>query len=359
MRIKSVVIALVCMVLISVSFFTRNKSLDSDYIMKSSSVHIKIKDVDRFNTPTVYPTFQDENSSYSENQALPEINKEKNTEDALIISGYFKTINGETLKYLRFLHRNFRKSKNLKEHLQHVLRYLESQLSPADAKRAYDIYASYLDCEMALETKLAQWNQPTDAEDMLESLARVQEIRREFLGDDLADALYGTEVKSKEYSVRRSVIVADEDLYGIEKEELIEQLNADMWGEEAGLVETGGKQPYQRYREKINLYSKDFSEISKDEKEEMIFAFRNTFFPEEIVERLENVDAQISAENQQEAAYFQKESEIMMDARLSEEQKSAAIDELQDEIFEQNAESFRRRENIRKGLEQLIEDGSS
>lgn len=39
--------------------------------------------------------------------------KEKETEDVPEIGNYVKTISSETLKYFRFLHRSFQKSKNL------------------------------------------------------------------------------------------------------------------------------------------------------------------------------------------------------------------------------------------------------
>jgi lipase chaperone LimK len=356
MKLKGVVIASAFIVAISISFLIRNKPLGSDYIMQSSSARIKIGDVDRYRMPTVFPRFQHENPQLSVNQVLPEIENEEKTEDALKIAGYFKKINGETLKYLRFLDRRFQKSTDLEEYMEQVLRYLKTQLSPADAERAFDIYTSYLDCEMELETESAQWDHPVNAEGRLELLVRIQDFRRQFLGADLADALYGIEVKSNEYSMRRSIIAANEDLYGIEKEELIERLNTDMWGEKAELMEKR-VEPYQRYRQKIDLYSKDFSEISKDEKDEMILAFRESIFSDEIVERLEKIDAQISAEKMLEREYFDDESEILANDQLTEVQKTTAVDRLREEIFEGESESFLRRENIRKGLEQLINDG--
>ena len=44
---------------------------------------------------------------------------------------------------------------------------------------------------------------------------------------------------------------------------IYEQLNQDMWDDEAELIESVPK-PYHRYRQKLALYSKDFSELTEE-----------------------------------------------------------------------------------------------
>ena len=271
------------------------------------------------------------------------------------ISQFFtdSMVNSETIRYFRFLHRLFRKSADMEEHLDEVKAYLFSQLPKEEAEAIFSIYRDYLQCEIDLVNERKLWGQPTDPEGIIAILAKVQDFRRERLGDEIADALFGADVKAREYAIRRSAIVNDDSLYGEEKARMIRALSEDMWGDDADAVEEFPK-PYNRYREKLEIFKKNLEEISSVEtRKEKIKEFREEFFEPEIVQRLEEVDRQIELEQLAEKEYRQAEQAIRNDPNLSETEKTGTIAALQDETFGEQADSFRRREAMKKGLEDL------
>ena len=71
-------------------------------------------------------------------------------------------------------------------------------------------------------------------------------------------------------------LVNNEDLYGAEKEEQLKKLNEDMWGDEATAVEDMPK-PYTKYKERLEIYSKDMSEMDPETRSEKIKEIRNSF----------------------------------------------------------------------------------
>jgi lipase chaperone LimK len=187
-------------------------------------------------------------------------------------------------------------------------------------------------------------------------LKQIQQFRRDRLGVELADKLFGADVKAKEYAFRRADIVGDKLLYGEAKEDMLKQLNEDMWGEDADAVE---KHPndYNRYKEKLLIYKKDMDEIDSDElRQKKIKEFRNEFFTPEVVKRLDKVDQQIVAEKQNNDDYREKEKKILENTGLTEETKNKKIEALQNEMFGEEADAFRRRENMRIGLEKMIQE---
>ncbi|MCG8337273.1 MAG: lipase chaperone [Proteobacteria bacterium] len=340
-------LALLALVLV---FFERESELPDNYVFEANS-GISLKDVEKAREPVIFDNsdqgFFIEEKSFSSGGI--EVEDRPSTPR---IAGFTAKIDYNTLKFFRYLHRLYAKSGSLDEHLSFVSTRLKQQLPPEQAEKILKIYQDYLQCEIDLAAESAQWTYPDSFQEVLDLLTKLHEYRRKILGVELADALFGAEVKSKEYSVRRSNILADEDLYGAEKEQLLEKLNHDMWGDEASQVEQKPK-PYNRYREKLQIYSKDFGELSAEERSEKMNEFRESFFSKDVVQRLEAVDTQIATEKAAEEQYFQDQAEIMNNAELTEEEKEDAVFALQNETFGDQAESFRRREAIRKGLEAL------
>jgi lipase chaperone LimK len=161
-------------------------------------------------------------------------------------------------------------------------------------------------------------------------------------------------VKAQEYPLRRGAIIADKDLYGAEKEKKLKELNLAMWGDEANSVE-GYAKPYTRYQEKLKIYQKDISEMKTDgERQARIKQFREELFTEDQVKRLDEVDRVIAEEQKKENTYKAQESRIMSDPNLDKDEKAQKIRELQDRTFGEEADSFRRRQAIQRGLEQAV-----
>lgn len=264
-----------------------------------------------------------------------------------------------TFKYFKHLEHLFRKSMNLGEHFDQVREYLFSEFSESEAQELFETYKNYLTCEMDLLDEFRNLTSAKSTEEAIRTLKQIQEFRRDRLGVELADKLFGADVKAKEYAFRRADIIGDETLYGSAKEEQIKQLNEDMWGEDAQNIE---KHPndYNRYKEKIKIYKKDFDEIeSEDMREAKIKEFRNEFFTPEIVERLEGVDRQIAAEKQNENDYREKEKQLLNDTKLTQAKKDKKLIELQNEKFGKEADAFRRRETMRIERDKLIRENKN
>lgn len=259
-----------------------------------------------------------------------------------------------TLKYFKHLEHHFRKTTTLGEHFEKIRDYLFSHFPGDEAQVLFDTYQIYLQCEMDLLDEYKNFSAATTTEEALAVLRRIQDFRRERMGRDLADNLFGADVKAKEYAFRRAAIVNDDKLYGDEKEKRIGELNTGMWGEEAGAVEEHPN-PYNRYQEKLKIYEKDLSGLSSDgARQEKIRTFREAFFPPETIEKLEAVDRQILEAEAREQTYMEAETQILKEPGLTDIQKEEKIRQLQDLTFGEDAESFRRREAIVQGKEALI-----
>lgn len=264
-----------------------------------------------------------------------------------------------TFKYFKHLEHLFRKSTSLGEHFEQVRQYLFAEFSESEAQKLFETYKNYLTCEMDLLEEFRNLTSAKSTEEAIRTLKQIQEFRRDRLGVELADKLFGADVKAKEYAFRRADIIGDNSLYGSAKEDLIKQLNEDMWGEDAQNIE---KHPndYNRYKEKIKVYKKDFDEIESEEmREAKIKEFRNEFFTPEIVKRLEGVDDQIAAEKQNEKDYREKERILLEDTKLTKATKDKKLIELQNEKFGEESDAFRRRETMRIEREKLIRENES
>ena len=273
-----------------------------------------------------------------------------------IVDNYFSggVINVYTVKYFKFLERLFKKSKDFKTHLAEVRAYLFSQFPEEEALKLFGVYQKYLECEMALAEQFSQWPDPQNPEDILAWLNSIQDFRRKQLGG-LADKLFGPEIKGKEYAVRRGSIVNDVNLYGPEKEVLLKELNADMWGDEADAVENYSK-PYNRYQEKLQIYALDLQEITDEQERKLkIKEFREQLFDSETIAKLEKVDQQMVMEKDKIADYYAAEETIKNDPDLEPDEKQEQIKTLQDHTFGEQADAFRRRDKIRMDKEKLIQ----
>lgn len=261
-----------------------------------------------------------------------------------------------TFKFFKHLEHQFRKSATLGEHFDEVKKYLFAEFSDTEAQILFDTYKDYLLCEMDLVEEFRNLTSARSTEEAIVVLRRIQDFRRDRLGAELADKIFGADVKAKEYAFRRADIVGDKALYGEAKEAQLKKLNEDMWGEDAASVEEHPNN-YNRYREKLLIYDKDLQDLdTEDSRKAKIKEFRTQFFPPEVVERLDAVDRQIAAESSKEADYRAKEQQILADTGTTEETKQKQIEALQNELFGEEAEAFRRGETMRLELEKMMQE---
>jgi lipase chaperone LimK len=270
------------------------------------------------------------------------------------INQYFSqgVVNDYTVCFFKSLQWRFRSSTDLDSHYEEVCGYLSSQKPPVkNAEALCELYKQFTEYEMGLEKAMKSWGNPRNASEALAFLKREQEYRRDFFGPYLADALFRSEIKSQEYSIRRSAIVNNSTLYGDVKMRLIDDLNREMWGDEAGEIDKASimSEPYNKYREKLVIYDRDLAEMKPVEKDYFILKTRKEFFSEDVVKKFEELDAEKELDKQKLAEYYQREQEIISNPRIPERDREQAIRGLQFEMFgREGSLAFRRMEAIRK-----------
>jgi lipase chaperone LimK len=261
-------------------------------------------------------------------------------------------VTAKTLDLFRFLEQEFavKSLDELSEHFNKVKQYLNSQFGESEAKKLFEIYQKYMECQIKISNDGKYAGKTPDPKHLLSLLYTIQNFRREKLGKETADALFGKEEKESEYSLRRALIIGDNMLYGKEKESMLQQLKDDMWvGDVISILEDTN--PYNRYQLKLQLYRKDLFVLGEKEREIKIEEFRKEIFSKEQIKKLHEVDAQIAREKQNMERYRAVEQDILNLRDITLEEKDKKIKLLQDKFFGKEAEAFRRREAMRNGLE--------
>ncbi|MFP4225283.1 MAG: lipase secretion chaperone, partial [Desulfobacterales bacterium] len=92
---------------------------------------------------------------------------------------------------------------------------------------------------------------------------------------------------------------------------------------------------------------------SEDVRQAKLRELRERHFSPEVVDRFEEIDRQMAEEAEREENYRKQAKTIRSDEALSEAEKEKRIQNLQDEVFGNDADAFRRREAIRKGREKI------
>ncbi len=282
---------------------------------------------------------------------LKKVDFDENTSKELFKN---RVINNYTLKYFKFLQNRF-KEMPLEEHLAAVKAYLYSSMDMNEADMLFEVYKKYIDYENMMVVELGKMDSINSTSDYLNILRMMKNKQEDFFGRENAEILFGASLKMKEYPIRRSAIINDNTMYAAEKKEKIDRLNREMWGKDSESVENS-KKPYVAYNEKLSLHSKDFMEMSDADKYVKISEMRKEIFPQEIVERLENLDMELEAEKGREELYRNKYDSIMSDSTLTATQKQERIYSVQTEIFGDNAELIRRRELIESGKIDIMEE---
>lgn len=240
-------------------------------------------------------------------------------------------------------------SGGLSAHYKYAGRYFNENFNETDARVLSEAYKKYFSCQTRLFHDRHFDPKITGFEDMLKLLYDVQSFRRESMGAQTADALFGAEVKEMEYILRREMIITDKSLFGAEKEKRLASLKSDMWeGQDIALGEDDNA--YNLYQLKMQLYSKDLSMLVEKERALKIKEIRREFFTKEQIEKLNETDSLIARECETLRLYRQAEKKIKSAPDLPPEVRAQNIHALQDEHFGDQADAFRRTESIEHGL---------
>jgi len=292
--------------------------------------------------------FLEKNYIYDKNIPPPDIKAAPS--DSPYLSG--GRVTAETLSLFRSLERKYAVNslEELSRHYELAYQDLIARFKPAEAQQLYAHYQKYLACQIAIVNDSRFETKSMDPKELLVQLYHIQNFRREKLGRETADALFGKEVKDHEYLLRRLIIIGSPEPYGKEKEQRLQKLKSDMWGDKA--ISIGEDQePYNLYELKMQLYARDLSEMSENNRKLKIEEFRKEFFTPEQIDRLHQAEAEVAAEDEILRRYRAEEKKIREADGMPEDQRNQAIKTLQDQYFGSEADAFRRREAIRQSFE--------
>lgn len=259
-------------------------------------------------------------------------------------------VNHDTLQFFRFMDDLFKDAGDVQECFEKARLYLDSVFPPAQAQQMLELYQTYVNYQVEMQTKMKEWSIAGASPEALDNLARIREYRRAVFGKENADLIFGASEKADEYAIRRRMILADGAMFGFEKERRLGILNEMMWGGETMPFDVN-LTSYARYQEKLNLYGRDLSDArSAAEKEATLEKIRREMFTPEELQRMDDAKRYSAREAQVRDEYYAREKDIR-NSNLEQETKDSQIRDLQNQTFGAEADAFRRQEAITRGLE--------
>lgn len=240
--------------------------------------------------------------------------------------------NNHTLDFFNFLQGNF-KELVYSDHMKAVRTYLHDTIRPPEkAEEMYELYGRYTEYQKEIYLDQKRWAASGSPEVMLENLKKIQEMRRQRFGHDTADSIFGVEVKSNEYALRKQIVIGDTALRGREKEERLAALRREMWGEQADTVD-GRQSPVDRYGEKLKIHQADLASMDEQDRARKISEIRREIFTPEEAGRMDDADRQLKLTRKRDSEYSRLSRAILDDNKLSEQEKNRQIRELHNSLY--------------------------
>lgn len=181
--------------------------------------------------------------------------------------------------YFRYLQTNIGEGNSPSEHSEAIREHLLATLSPEKAGELIELYEKFTNFEKDVVTRAEEWSMPESADETLDLIGKMQAYQQEYFGQDTADSLFGAEMKVMEYNARRAIIINDSQASGSEKEHLLYQLGAGMWGEQAYQEMNKQKDPYDILDEKLLIYGNELAAVDPDTRVREIQKMRDEILP--------------------------------------------------------------------------------
>lgn len=182
-------------------------------------------------------------------------------------------------EYFRFLQTELAQGNSPSERTESIREHLLSSLSNKKAGELIDLYEKFTNFEQDAATKAKEWEMPENADDTLTLIGAMQQYQQEYFGTEVATQLFGAEMKVMEYNARRAIIINDPYESGSEKEQLLERLGIDMWGEESYQELNAQKDPYDILDEKLLVFRNELAALDTDTRQEEIKRLRHQYLP--------------------------------------------------------------------------------
>lgn len=187
-------------------------------------------------------------------------------------------VNRDTADYFRYLQTHFSAGATLQANTEAIRQHLMETLPKEDAEKLFALYEKFVDFEFSVGEKTKDWKMPDNPTETLALIAKMQKLQQQTFGVQDADLLFGGELKTLEYTARRSGILNDRVAGGAEKEVLLKKLATDMFGPEGEKVDAK-KNPYNLFEEKLLVYKNDLDKLDAAGQEKLINELRAKYLP--------------------------------------------------------------------------------
>jgi len=216
-------------------------------------------------------------------------------------------------------------TESIRNHIDHNL----SEPARSQALQVLKAYLSYKNALVELEVQLGvENNEILDSKDIeffRERLAEIRAIRRDFFSDNVADAFFSDSERYDQYTLQRMEINHNKSLNHDEKYVALEQTEL--------LLPEEARQLKDKSTKHLSLKAKQLAML--DASSEEIHNMRTKEVGIEAANRLAELDNKRDQWRQQ-LHHYQLEKEIINHSGLSKEDKTEAIQRLQEKMFDSN-----------------------
>ena len=221
---------------------------------------------------------------------------------------------------------------HIEGHEQAVTRlyeYIEMTLSPFAASQAQVIADNYLIYKDNLSSDQfsmsTDFNKEENLSNVKAALDHKKQVRRQYLGQDVSEALFAHEERYDDFSYQRLTINSNTLLSDSEKDHAMAQ------AENLLPPKMAQDMRYKREEQKI---TKRINELRVEEgNAEEIYQLRANFYGDNIAQRMSYLESSSPNWEARVADFYQQQLNIMNQTELSDEEKSRAIKEIKQAAF--------------------------
>lgn len=181
-------------------------------------------------------------------------------------------------------------------HYSQVEAYINTQMNDASkAKEFLNFYIKYTNFEndLAFNPPSLWQENPENPEEAILLNNEKHNRKCDVFGKDVADKLWGNELKEYEYKMKELEILHDDSYTAHEKERLIENLKTDLLEISSDNNDENQNETLPRHDQlyiKLALYGNDLMSMTEDERNYKIREFRYEIYPSEVVKQMEILD---------------------------------------------------------------------
>ncbi|KZY46876.1 MULTISPECIES: lipase secretion chaperone [unclassified Oleiphilus] len=213
--------------------------------------------------------------------------------------------------------------------IERIREYIEMSLSGEATMKAQEIADNYLLYKGNLSTEQFAMNTDFSQQENLTMLRSAlddkKNTHRQYLGEELSEALLGHEERYDDYSYQRLLINSDSSLSEQEKDQLMAQAESQLPSKMAQGMR------YKREEKKLTAQINRLKNQSDTAEE--IFDLRANFYGEKIAQRMAYLESNTPQWQARLTEFYQQRQDILDSNELSDEAKKLALQEAKDNAF--------------------------